>query len=72
VAEHQIRERQVYEPCDRRGGSRIRIDSYVPYSNRATVSDAATGKRFRQLRVTALHGPDYTGRSGYRLVQDAD
>ena len=65
---------QTYRSLDPRGGPRIRIEKYTPGSNRAHVVDADTGKRFRQILVTALHGSPTTRdgqprRTGYALEQ---
>lgn len=46
---------QVYRSADPRGGARIRILRWQPGWNRAQVVDAATGKRQRQILVSALH-----------------
>ena len=66
---------QVFRSCDPRGGPHIRIETYRPGSNRAHIVDAATGKRFRQILVTALHDSDTTRagtqrRTGYVLEPD--
>lgn len=63
---------QIYRSCDPRGGPRIRITWYVPGHARAHVVDAQDGKRFRQIRVTALHATATTRdgqprRTGYAL-----
>ncbi|MFF7130357.1 hypothetical protein [Streptomyces sp. NPDC008240] len=65
---------QTYRSLDPRGGPRIRIESYRPGDLRAHIVDAATGKRFRQILVTALHDSPTTRdgqprRAGYALEQ---
>ncbi|MGW7087576.1 hypothetical protein ACWGH2_29325 [Streptomyces sp. NPDC054871] len=67
-----IRPGQIYRSCDPRGGPHIRIEQYTPGSNRAHVVDADTGKRYRQILVTALHDSPNTRdgqprRTGYVL-----
>ena len=64
---------QTYRSADPRGGSSIRIESYRPGDARAHVVDAQTGKRFRQILVSALHASSTTKaghprRTGYVLV----
>lgn len=66
---------QIYRSCDPRGGPRIRIVRYTHGGNRAHVVDAATGKRFRQILITALHDSTTTRdgqprRTGYVLEVD--
>ncbi|MFI8872430.1 hypothetical protein [Streptomyces sp. NPDC055243] len=67
---------QIYRSCDPRGGPRIRISSFTPGHSRAHVIDADTGKRYRQILVTALHANPNTRdgqprRTGYVLEVDA-
>lgn len=67
---------QIYRHCDPREQIRIRITAYTPGDARAHVVDAVTGKRFRQILVTALHASPTTRdgkprRSGYALEDPA-
>lgn len=64
---------QIYRSLDPRGRPAIRITGYTSGHARAHVVDAVTGKRFRQILVTALHASDRTKtgaprRTGYALV----
>jgi hypothetical protein len=71
---HRIEPGQTYRYCDPRENIRIRIESYRPGDARAHVVDAVTGKRPRQILVTALHESATTRdgkprRAGYALEQ---
>jgi hypothetical protein len=66
---------QIYEPCDPRERSRLRVQHYKPGDNRALVTNSA-GKRPRWILVKALHASGTTAqgkprKTGYRLVQEA-
>lgn len=63
---------QIYRSCDPREDRRIRITDYMPGDDHAHVVDAATGLRWRQIRVSELHltATTTTGakrRTGYAL-----
>lgn len=63
---------QVYRSCDPRGGPTVRIIQIHP--NSATVVDAVTGKRPRDILLDTLHGSATTRtgqprRTGYALEQ---
>lgn len=63
---------QVYRSCHPLDNIRIRIVRHVPGWNRADVVDATTGKRPRQVLVSALHASATTKsgaprRTGYAL-----
>lgn len=63
---------QTYRACDPRDSIHIRIEAYTPGAARAHVVDAVTGKRPRQILVSALHDSPITRdgqprRTGYAL-----
>lgn len=63
---------QVYRSCDPRDQIRIRIAYYQPGWQRASVVDAASGKRHRKILVASLHASATTDkgtrrRTGYAL-----
>jgi hypothetical protein len=68
---------QIYRSADPRdSGQRIRITAYTPGHARAHIVDAVTGKRFRQILVTALHASPTTRagqprRTGYVLEEQS-
>lgn len=69
-----IKPGQTYRSADPRDSIRIRITDYTPGHARAHVVDAFTGKRPRQMLVTALHQTPTTRdgqprRTGYVLEQ---
>lgn len=71
-----IRPGQIYEPCDPRERSRLRVQQYIPGAERAYVTDV-NGKRPRLILVKSLHvdATTRTGkprRTGYRLIQDVE